>query len=101
MTSTQQKKSKQWMSKMQGIKIKNAAGAFMTAPMMSRKYLLTTTPESNDKGSWFGYNTTLVGIVEDPAEYNEATSFRNAVRGGTAQPKYEGSAEEAASDDKF
>lgn len=101
MTSTQQKKSKQWMSKMQGIKIKNAAGVFVTAPMMSRKYKLTTTPESNDKGSWFGYHTELVGIVEDSAEYNEANAFRNAVRGGTAAPKYEGSAEEGASDDQF
>jgi hypothetical protein len=101
MTSTQQKKSKQWMSKMQGIKIKNANGVFVTAPMMSRKYKLTTIPESNDKGSWFGYQTELVGIVEDSAEYNEANNFRNAVRGGVAAPKYENTAEEGKSDDAF
>jgi hypothetical protein len=101
LTSTQQRKSKQWMSKMQGIKIKNTAGVFQTAPMMSRKYKLTTVPESNDKGSWFGIQTELVGIVEDPAEYGEANAFRNAVRGGTAAPKYESTSEEGAVDEQF
>lgn len=101
MTSTQQKKSKQWMSKMQGIKIKNAQGAFQTAPMMSRKYRITTVPESNDKGSWFGFKTELVGIVEDKAEYDEANNFRNAVRGGTAAPKYETTTDENAIDEQF
>lgn len=92
MTSTQQKKSKQWMSKMQGIKVKGPNG-FATAPMMSRKYKLTTVPESNDKGSWFGFRIELVGLVEDGAEYAEAQAFRNAVRTGAAkvqQPAMDG-----------
>lgn len=84
MTSTQLKKSKQWMSKMQGIKVKGPTG-FVTAPMMSRKYKLTTVPESNDKGSWCGYRVELVGLVEDSAEYVEAQAFRNAVRSGQAK----------------
>ncbi len=76
------------MSKMQGIKIKGADGSFVTAPMMSRKYKLTTTPESNDKGSWFGFRIELEGLVEDMAEYKAAQEFRNAVRTGQAQAKY-------------
>lgn len=88
MTSTQLKKSRQWMSKMQGIKIKAADGGFVTAPMMSRQYLLTTSAESNDKGSWFGFRIELHGLVEDPAEYRAAQEFRNAVRLGQAQAKY-------------
>lgn len=89
MSSTQSKVSRQWMSKMQGIKIKNAEGQFVTAPMSSRKYKLTTVPKSNDKGSWFVYNVELAGIVEDVAEYQAAADFRNAVRSGTASAKHD------------
>lgn len=85
MSSTQLKKSKQWMSIMQGIKVKGADG-FQTAPMMSRMYKLTTVPESNDKGSWFGFKVEMAGVVSDPAEYAEARSFRDAVRSGAAKP---------------
>ena len=84
MSSTQMKKSKQWMSRMQGIKIKTATG-FVPAPMMSRTYRITTVPESNDKGSWFGYRIELVGLVEDEAEYRAAQEFALAVRKGTAK----------------
>lgn len=87
MSSTQSKVSRQWMSKMQGIKIKNSAGQFVTAPMSSRKYKLTTVAKSNDKGSWFVPNVELAGIVEDAAEYQAAADFRNAVRSGEAQVK--------------
>jgi hypothetical protein len=97
LSSTASKVSRQWMSKMQGIKIKNAAGVFVTAPMSSRKYKITTVPKSNDKGSWFVPNVELIGIVEDVAEYNAAMDFRNAVRSGTAQVKHE-QAEDQSSD---
>lgn len=98
MASTQMKKSKQWMSQMQGYKIKTPTG-FVAAPMMSRKYRLTTVPESNDKGSWFGFKVALVGLVEDGAEYNAAVEFRNAVRSGAArvqQPVEESAGESTA-----
>ncbi len=85
LTSTQLKKSRQWMSKMQGFKIRKPDGSFDTAPMSSRKYRLTTVPESNDKGSWFGLKVELEGLVEDAAEYNEAAKFRQAIRSGTAK----------------
>jgi len=100
MSSTQMKKSKQWMSRMQGIKVKGANG-FQPAPMMSRSYKLTTVPESNDKGSWFGFNIELVGLVEDPAEYAEAVSFRNAVRSGAVKAQPPVSGEDATSPEAF
>ena len=74
---------------MQGIKMKNTEGVFVTVPMASRKYKLTTIPKSNDKGSWFVPNVELVGIVEDAAEYRAAVDFRNAVRSGAAQVKHD------------
>lgn len=89
LSSTQSKVSRQWMSKMQGIKIKDADGKFITAPMNSRKYKLTTVPKSNDKGSWFLLNVELAGIVTDPSEYGAAVEFRNAVRSGAASVKHD------------
>ena len=89
LSSTASKVSRQWMSKMQGIKIKDAAGNFATAPMSSRMYKLTTVARSNDKGSWFVPNVELEGIVTDAAIYRAATEFRNAVRTGAASAKHE------------
>lgn len=85
MASTQLRKSRQWMSLMQGTKVKNAEGMFEIAPMYSRKYRISTRAESNDKGSWFGYHIELAGIVEDAAEYAEAKGFHNSVRTGQAK----------------
>lgn len=103
MSSTQLKKSRQWMSKMQGIKIKGPNG-IQTAPMASRMYRLTTTPENNDKGSWFGFRIELEGIVQDPAVYKAAMEFRDAVKSGAAKPKFEqqaSSEHDVAGDDNF
>jgi len=88
-SSTQIKKSRQWMSKMDGIKLRRADGSMFTAPMFSHKYRLSTVPESNDKGSWYGWKVETAGMVDDPAMYQAAKSFRDAVGAGevkTAQP---------------
>lgn len=86
LSSSQLKKSKQWMSLMQGVKEKNAnTGMFEIAPMFSRIYKVTTIAESNDKGSWFGYKFSLVGKVTDEAEYMEAKSFNHIVKSGMAK----------------
>lgn len=102
MSSTQLKKSRQWMSKMQGIKVKNGAGDFVAAPMSSRKYLITTTPEKNDKGSWFGFKIELAGLVDSVSEYKAAGEFRDAVKTGAAKAKFETmETGDAGVDDKF
>lgn len=86
LSSSQLKVSKRWMSMMQGEKIKNpTTQMFETAPMFSRVYKVTTVPQSNDKGSWFGYDFTKVGEVQDMAEYSEAQSFNHAVKSGMAK----------------
>lgn len=88
LSSTQLKKSRQWMSVMNGIKMKRGE-AFVTAPMMSRMYRITTVPESNDKGSWFGVKIELEGVVTDAGLFKAAMEFRDAVKTGTAQAKPE------------
>lgn len=98
MSSTQLKKSRQWMSKMNGIKLKTETRGFVTAPMFSHVYKVRTVPEQNDKGSWFGFAIDVVGKVEDISEYNEAKAFRDAIKSGAAkvqQPVEEGFGETA------
>lgn len=81
LSSTQIKKSKRWMTMMQNIRI----GKHI-APMFSQLYKLTTVPESNDKGSWFGVKIEHIGPVTSVELYEAAKQFREMVRSGAAQP---------------
>lgn len=82
MSSTQVKKSRQWMSKMDGIKFKNAAGQLYTPPMFSHSYLVQTTPEQNDQGSWFGWKIGSAELIEDPQLFGAAKEFKRSVSAG-------------------
>lgn len=99
MTSSQLKKSRQWMSKMDGLKFTGKDGQVKTKPMFSHFYQLTTVPESNDAGSWFGYKITLEGEVSaaSPALYAAAKAFQKSITAGEVkvqQPVAEGVVEE-------
>lgn len=89
MGATQIKKSKNWMSKMDGIKLPGSNGKQFTPPMFSHIYRLTTVPESNDKGAWMGWRIELDGQVTDPALYATAKAFHDAVKRGEAKAKHE------------
>jgi len=78
-SSTEIKKSKKWMSLMQGVKIGGK-----TAPMFSQMYKLTTVGESNDKGSWAGLKIEHLGTITNEAAYLAAKQFREMVRSGEA-----------------
>lgn len=86
LSSSQLKKSKQLMSLLQGIKVKNPqTGMFEIAPMYSNIILVQTAAESNDKGSWFGYKFSIAGKVADEGEYAEAKGFAHAIKSGMAK----------------
>lgn len=85
MSSTQMKKSRRWMTVMQNIKMIRADGASFTPPMFSHRYLATTVPESNDKGSWFGWKIATGSKVDDANLYSAAKSFRDAILNGEAK----------------
>lgn len=82
LASSQIKKSRQWMSKMNGIKMQRADGSHYTPAMFSHQYRITTTPESNDKGSWFGLKVETLGPVASTELYQAAKAFRDAVSSG-------------------
>ena len=81
MAGTQLKKSRTWNSVMASIKIKSSAGKVFTPPSYSHKYKLTTVAESNDRGTWFGWNIVLVGILSDEEMflYEAAKNFASSI----------------------
>jgi len=80
--STQIKKSRQWMSKMNGLKMTRTNGTIFTPPMFSHVYHLSTIPESNDKGSWFGWKIETGNPLAEMPLYGQAKAFRDSVAAG-------------------
>ena len=78
MKSTQLKVSRSWNSMMNSIKLKGKNGMF-TPAAYSHVYNLSTVQQSNDKGTWFGWNVTKVGPVEDKLLYVAAKQFAGKV----------------------
>lgn len=80
LTSTQIKKSKNWISQMQMLKLKNSDGKPFTPSMYSHSYLLESVNEKNDKGSWKGVKISLKGLVVNGALYALSKDFAAQVK---------------------
>ena len=87
MKSTQLKTSKKWNTMMLGIKLKGKEGLF-TPPTYSHVYKLKTVQQSNDKGTWFGWDVNKLGPVEDKAVYDQAKSFSQNISKGNVRVKH-------------
>ena len=87
MKSTQLKISRKWNSMMQSIKMKGKNGMF-TPAAYSHVYKLRTVEQSNDKGTWFGWEVSKVGPVQDQALYSNAKSFFESVSKGEVKVKH-------------
>lgn len=85
LTSTQIKKSKRWMSRIQGIELQLQDGSTLNPPSFSHVYKLSTIKEENNKGSWYGVNIELLGQVTDPALYQKARAFHDSVSKGEVE----------------
>lgn len=88
LTSTQIKKSKLLMAALASVKVNGPAGMF-TPPTFANRVRMTTTPESNDKGTWFGSKFEIVGQVDRPELYAAAKAFHASVAKGGVTAKYE------------
>ena len=89
LSSTQIKKSKRWMSLIQGIEMRTPQGKLFNPPSFSHMYNLTTKKEENQQGSWWGVEVNLVGLVMDGEVYAKAKAFHHSVATGdieVAQP---------------
>ena len=87
MKSTQLKTSKKWNTMMLGIKLKGKDGLF-TPPTYSHVYILKTVQQSNDKGTWFGWDVNKLGPVQDKAVYDQAKSFSQNISKGNVRVKH-------------
>jgi len=90
MKSTQLKVSRMWNSMTNSIKMKNASGELFTPASFSHIYQLKTVQLSNDKGTWFGWDVTKVGPVQDEAMYKQAKAFSSSVSQGDVNVKHGG-----------
>lgn len=88
MKSTQLKKSRKWNSMMMTVKMNGKNGPF-TPPSYSHVYRLTTVKESNDKGSWYGWEIERVGPVEEVSVYQTAKAFALSVKQGEVNVKHD------------
>jgi hypothetical protein len=103
LSSTQIKKSKRWMSRIQGVELRTAEGKAFNPPSFSHVYRLKSVKEENSKGSWWGLDVELVEAVQDAELYNKAKDFNKQVAAGEVkvqEPISEHTAE-AGGDDRF
>jgi hypothetical protein len=86
-TSTQIKKSRQWMTRMSMIKMPGKDGKKFTPPTYSHAYRITTVNESNDKGSWKGIKVATDHLLTESESdiYNAAKAFREQITSGQAK----------------
>jgi len=89
MKSTQLKISRKWNSMMASINMKDPkSGKLFTPAAFSHVYKLRTTQQKNDKGTWFGWEVSKIGPVQDAGLYQQAKSFAMSVSKGDVQVKH-------------
>tara|TARA_R100001377_G_scaffold81194_1_gene60572 strand:+ start:256 stop:1047 length:792 start_codon:yes stop_codon:yes gene_type:complete len=97
-TSTQLGVSRKWLTMLRMARVQNSKGDSVEAPMFAYTYRLTTTTQSNDKGSWNGYSVNQ----ENPTELSTAMmakDFMSAARSGDVKVKEEHQRDDAVSKD--
>jgi len=87
MKSTQLKISRKWNSMMAGIKMKGKNGMF-TPASFSHTYQLRTVQQSNDKGTWFGWEGQKIGPVSNTEIYQQAKTFADNISLGNVKAKH-------------
>lgn len=85
MASTQIKKSKRWMTLIQGKELRRADGTPFTPPSFAYVYKFTTQKEENAKGRWYGWSVIDSRQVEDSELYARAKALHQQVGAGEVQ----------------
>ncbi len=75
MASTQLKKSRRWLANMNSLRITRGNGESFTPASYSHLYQLTTVPEKNNKGTWYGWKIDERGKITDGALYSQAKAL--------------------------
>ena len=72
---------------MAGVRLKGKNGLF-TPSSFSHIYCLRTVQQSNDKGTWFGWEVSKVSQVEDTPLYEQARTFAESISKGAIVAKH-------------
>ena len=91
MSSTQLKKSRRWLSQMNAMTAMGKNGPY-TLPMMSQFYTLTTVPEQNDLGKWYGWAIARERQLDlsndfEKRLFDNAVAFAKSVEAGEVEAK--------------
>ena len=68
-------------------RMKGKNGLF-TPASYSHIYQLKTVQQSNDKGTWYGWEVSKVGAVQDASLYEQAKGFSESVSKGDVEVKH-------------
>ena len=106
LTSTQIRKSRNWMTQMKNIRLPGSGGQKFTPPMYSHIYRVLTVPEENEKGNWKGWKIEIDHMIgqKEVSYYLAAKSFREQIMKGAAQvspPPSEGTGDTMGEDIPF
>lgn len=100
-SSTQIKKARAWLTRMQTLRGVNSDGEKYTLPIFAGIWNLTSVPEENDQGSWRGYKIDHAGIIEDTELVEAAKMARKIFSSAASQftPTSEGGTVETNDED--
>ena len=99
MKATQLKAARSWAYSLKNEFIQNPkTKKLFLAPSWYRIYTLTTTKQSNDKGSWYGWVVNKGDFLNSEDTFDMAANFNESVRKGIIKPKYDDEAESSSSD---
>jgi len=103
LSSTQIKKSKRWMSRIQGVQLTDKNGKAFNPPSFSHVYKMKPIKEGNSKGEWWGIEVDLVETVKDASLYQTAKAFNQSVNSGAVEvaPPPTGGADAGGDGEKF
>ena len=87
-TSTQLSVARKWLTMMRMARVQNSQGQHVEAPMFAYTYRLTTTSQSNDKGTWNSFSISQEGQTS-LADAQVAKTFMTAARSREVEVKEE------------
>lgn len=94
LSGSQMKKGRKWNSVMRSFQLKGPKGYF-TPPSFFLSYLVTTVPESNAQGSWYGVSIKsdkfTHQLPDGPDLYDRAKEFYRNVQSGTIKVQMDAS----------
>ena len=99
MKATQLKAARSWAYSLKNEFIQNPkTKKLFLAPSWYRIYTLTTTKQSNDKGSWYGWVVNKGDFLNSEDTFDMAANFNESVRKGIVKPKYDDEVDSSSSD---